>query len=333
MQTTRRRRPWLNRAMAAVVVAGAVSGHALAQSGWKPEKAVEIVVGTSPGGGQDTSARFVQKLIQDKKLVDVATTVVNKPGGNSAIGYAYLNQHAGSGHHLMLLTVPLLTNQIMGLSQTGYEDLTPLAVLFDEYIVAAVTVDSPIRTGKDLLDRIRKDPQSVSAGIPSLTGGGNFAIVMAAKAIGQDPKKLKTVVFKSGGDSATALLGGHIDVVMATTAAPVHQRRQGKVRIIAIASPKRMAGELADVPTFREQGADVVFSNWRGIVGPRGLTPAQIAYWENVFGRLAATDEFRQDVDSNQWVSNFRKSAEMRQFLKAQHDELKVLMTELGMAK
>jgi putative tricarboxylic transport membrane protein len=323
----------LIRVAALAMLAAAVPGHALAQSGWKPEKAVEIVVGTSPGGGQDTSARFVQKLIHDKKLVDVATTVVNKPGGNSAIGYAYLNQHPGSGHHLMLLTVPLITNQIMGLSQTSYEDLSPIAVLFEEYIVAAVTVDSPIRTGKDLLERIRKDPQSVSAGIPSLTGGGNFAIVMAAKAIGQDPRKLKTVVFKSGGDSATALLGGHIDVVLATTAAPVRQRRQGKVRIIAIAAPKRMAGELADVPTFREQGADVVFSNWRGIVGPRGLSPAQVAYWEGVFARLAATDEFKQDVESNQWVSNFRKSAEMRQFLKTQHDELKLLMTELGMAK
>jgi putative tricarboxylic transport membrane protein len=317
----------------AAMAALAVSADAAAQTGWKPERPVEIVVGTSPGGGQDTSARFVQKLLQDKKLIDVPANVVNKPGGNSAIGYAYLNQHAGSGHHLMLLTVPLITNQIMGLSQTGFEDLSPLALLFDEYIVAAVTVDSPMKTGKDLFDRIRKDPQSLSAGIPSLTGGGNFAIVMAAKALGQDPRRLKTVVFKSGGDSATALLGGHIDVVLATTAAPVHQRRQGKVRIIAIAAPKRMSGELADVPTFREQGADVVFSNWRGIVGPRGLSAAQVAYWEGVFARLAATEEFRQDVESNQWVSHFRRSVEMRQFLKAQHDELKVLMTELGMAK
>jgi putative tricarboxylic transport membrane protein len=311
----------------------ASSGHAMAQSSWRPEKTVEIVVGTSPGGGQDTSARFVQKLIQDKKLVDVATVVTNKPGGNSAIGYSYLNQHPGNGHHIMLLTVPLLTNQILGLSPIGYEDLSPLSVLFDEYIVAGVATDSPIKTGKDLLDRIRKDPQSVSVGIPSLSGGGNFAIVMAARSVGVDPKKLKSVVFKSGGDSVTALLGGHIDVVMSTTAAPVNQRRQGRMRIIAIAAPQRMGGELADVPTWREQGADVVFSNWRGMVGPRGLTPAQVAYWEAVFGRLVATDEFKQDVAANQWVSNYLKSAEMRQYLKSQHESLKVLLTDLGMAR
>jgi tripartite-type tricarboxylate transporter receptor subunit TctC len=106
-----------------------------AQTAWKPEKGVEIVVGTSPGGGQDTSARFVQKLMQDKQLVATPTVVLNKPGGGSSVGYAYLNQHPGDGHFIMLLTVPLITNHILGLSQIGYTDLSPLAVLFDDYIV------------------------------------------------------------------------------------------------------------------------------------------------------------------------------------------------------
>lgn len=318
----------------ALLIAAAPGGYARAQAtSWKPEKNVEIVVGTSPGGGQDTSARFVQKLIQDKQLVEVATTVVNKPGGGSSVGYAYLNQHPGDGHFTMLLTVPLITNHILGLSPIAYTDLSPLAVLFDEYIVATVVPDSPIGSGRDLLDRLKKDPASLSIGIPSLTGGGNFAVVMAAKAAGVDAKKLKTVVFKSGGDSVTALLGGHIDVMMSTTAAPVNQRRSGKVRILAIAAPQRVGGELADVSTWREQGVNVVFSNWRGMVGPRGLTSAQVAYWEAVFAEFAASEEFKRDLEKNQWVSNFRKSAEMRQFLKEQHDELKVLLTDLGMVK
>lgn len=320
--------------LAPVMMAIALAGQVSAQpAGWKPEKNVEIVVGTSPGGGQDTSARFVQKLIQDKQLVEVATAVVNKPGGGSSVGYAYLNQHAGDGHYIMLLTVPLITNHILGLSQVSHADLSPLAVLFDEYIVATVTPDSPIKSGKELLERLKKDPASASVGVPSLTGGGNFAIVMAAKAAGVDPKKLKTVVFKSGGDSVTALLGGHIDVMMSTTAAPVNQRRAGKARILAIAAPRRLGGELADVPTWREQGVNVVFSNWRGMVGPRGLTSPQIAYWEAVFAKVAASDDFKRDVEKNQWVSNFLNSAEMRQFLRVQHDELKVLLTELGMVK
>ena len=100
--------------LAAALVATGV-GAALAQA-WQPARAVEIIVGTSAGGGQDTSARFVQKLIQEHKLVAVPMAVVNKPGASSSIGYTYLSQQVGNGNHLMLLTVPLLTNYIMGVS-------------------------------------------------------------------------------------------------------------------------------------------------------------------------------------------------------------------------
>lgn len=318
--------------LVAPLAAAAFTGQALAQA-WQPERAVEIVVGTSPGGGQDQSARFVQKLIQDHKLVTVPTAVVNKPGAGSSIGYTYLNQQAGNAHHIMLLTVPLLTNYITGISSISYSQLTPLSVLFDEYIVATVKPDSPIKSARDLMERIKKDPSSVTVGIPSITGGGGLAILLAAKAVGVDPKQVKTVVFKSGGDSVSALLGGHIDVMMSTTAAPVAQLKAGTVRILAAAAPQRMEGLLANVPTLREHGINVVFSNWRGIVGPRGLTPAQVAYWEGILAKLVQLDEFKRDLDRNLWVSNFQNSAGMAKFLKAEHEELGALLGELGMAK
>src|SRR6266404_2518382 len=64
---------------------------------WKPDKSIEIIVGTGPGGGQDKTARTLNRLLVDKRLVDVAVTVVNKPGGGGAVGWTYLNQHAGEG--------------------------------------------------------------------------------------------------------------------------------------------------------------------------------------------------------------------------------------------
>ena len=307
-------------------------GQAQAQ-GWQPERAVEIIVGTSPGGGQDRSARFVQKLIQDNKLVAVPTAVVNKPGAGSSIGYTYLSQQAGNPHHLMLLTVPLLTNYITGISSISYADLTPVSTLFDDYIVATVKPDSPIKSARDLMERMKKDPSSVTVGIPSITGGGGLAILLAAKGAGIDPRQVKTVVFKSGGDSVSALLGGHVDVMMSTTAAPVAQLKAGTVRLLGIAAPKRLHGMLASVPTLSEQGVKVVFSNWRGIVAPKGLTPAQVAYWEGVFAKLVQVDEFKQDLDRRFWVSNYRDSAGMAAFLKADHEELRALLGDLGMAK
>lgn len=324
----------LPRALLVALLGIALSGAASAQTAaWRPDKNVEIIVGTSPGGGQDTSARLVQRIIQDNKFTAVPTAVVNKPGGGSAVGYTYLNQHPGDAHFIMLLTVPLLTNHILKLSPVAPSDLTPLAIVFDEYIVATVVPGSPLKSGKDLLDRLRKDPASLSIGVPSLTGGGNFAIVLAARAAGVDPRKLKTVVFKSGGDSMTALLGGHIDVMMSTTAAPILQRRSGKVRLLTVAAARRLPGELADVPTWHENGVNVVFSNWRGIVGPRGLSAAQIAYWDGVFSRVVATEEFKRDLEQNHLVPNYLRSEEMRRYMAAQYDELKVVLTELGMVK
>jgi putative tricarboxylic transport membrane protein len=314
------------------IVLWCAAGPAAAQA-WQPDRSVEIVVGTSPGGGQDTSARFVQKLMQDHKLVPVPTAVVNKPGAGSSIGYTYLNQQAGDPHHLMLLTIPLVTNYITGISSISYSELTPISVLFDDYIVAAVKPDSPIKSARELLDRMKKDPSSVTVGIPSITGGGGLAILLAAKAAGIDPRQVKTVVFKSGGDSVSALLGGHVDVMMSTTAAPVAQLKAGNVRILAVAAPRRMEGILANVPTLREQGINVVFSNWRGIVAPKGITPAQVAYWEGVFAKLVQLDDFKRDVERNLWVINFRNSAGMSQFLKAEHEELRALLGDLGMAK
>jgi putative tricarboxylic transport membrane protein len=206
-------------------------------------------------------------------------------------------------------------------------------VLFDDYIVATVKPDSPIKTARELMERIKKDPSSVTVGIPSITGGGGLAILLAAKTAGVDPRQVKTVVFKSGGDSVSALLGGHVDVMMSTTAAPVAQLKAGNVRILAAASPQRMEGVLANVPTLREQGINVVFSNWRGIVGPPGLAPAQVAWWEGVFAKLVQLDEFKRDLERNLWVSNFQNSAGMARFLKAEHEELQGLLADLGMAK
>jgi putative tricarboxylic transport membrane protein len=312
----------------------AVPGLVLAQAGgWEPGRNVEIVVGTSAGGGQDISARFVQKHLQEGKLLKVSSTVVNKPGASTAAGYTYLNQFPGDGNYIMLLTVPLITNYLVGLSPISYNDLTPLVVAWDEYIVATVAPNSALKTGKELLERLRKDPGSVRIGVSAITSGGNLTMAWAAKTAGVNPKALKVVSFKSGGDALTALMGGHIDVVMSSTDAAVQQRRSGTVRILTIAAPQRLPGELSDIATWREHGANVVFSNWRAIIGPRGLSPAQVAHWEGVFSRLMASEEFKRELEKNHWVSNFQRSAETKRFLQEQNDELKVLLTDIGLVK
>ena len=118
-------------------------GAAAATAEWKPDRPIEIIVGTGVGGGQDKSARTVQRILQEKKLVEQTVTVVNKPGGGGAVGYTYLNQHAGEGNIIYVGNPTLLTNHIIGRSPVNYTHVTPLAILLSESVAVSVRSESP----------------------------------------------------------------------------------------------------------------------------------------------------------------------------------------------
>lgn len=155
---------------------------------------------------------------------------------------------------------------------------------------------------------------------------------MVAKHAGADARKLKVVAF-GGNELITALLGGHVDVISTVTSNIVPHMQAGKMRMLAVAAPRRLGGVLADVPTWRELGVDAVVSNWSGVVGTKGLSPAQIAYWDDVFGRLVKTDEWKKDLERNLWENEYLNSADAAKFLHDDYAQLKAALVELGMAK
>ena len=323
-------------ALVAGVVLGvplAAGGGAAAAAEWKPEKPVEIIAVNAPGGGSDRIARIMVKILQENRYVQTPVSVVNKPGGGGTVAYAYINQRPGDGHYLVLGSRSILTNHIAGLGPS-YTDLTPVANLFGEYIAVTVKPDSPLRNGGDLIERVKKDPAGVSFGIATSLGNPNHQGVAAAfKAAGLDIKIMKNVIFPSGGAASTAMLGGHIDVVPISVAFAASLVRNGQVRLIAVTSPKRLPGVLADVPTWREQGYDAVVSTWRCLIGPKGMTKEQIAYWEAVFRRLIDADEWKNELESNFWTSEYMGSAETRKYMEQDNEQVKAFLTDLGMAK
>ena len=111
--------------------------------GWKPERPVEIVVGSTAGGGLDRTARLMQRVIQERRLIDQQAVILNKPGGAGAVGLAYLAQHSSDGHHVMVSGQALLTNHIMGRSTLHYADFTALALLAVEAVSFSVRAESP----------------------------------------------------------------------------------------------------------------------------------------------------------------------------------------------
>ena len=323
------------RALTALIALAAslAVGGAQAQPAWKPERPVELIAMNAPGGGSDRTLRIMAKILQEGRHVGVPLNVVNKPGGGGSVAYAYLNQHPGDAHFLQLASKSLLTNHIAG-HGPSYTDFTPIAFLFGEYISVTVRPDSPLRTGRDLVERLRKDPGALSFGIATSLGNPNHqAVATALKEAGIDIRKMKTVIFPSGGAASTAMLGGHVDVVPITAAFAASMARQGQVRLLAVTAPARLPDVLADVPTWREQGYDVVVSNWRSMVGPKGMTEAQIAYWEQTLRRFTESEEWKKELETNFWRSEYMRSAETRKYLDQDSAQVRAFLTALGLAK
>jgi putative tricarboxylic transport membrane protein len=315
---------------------GAATGSgALAQSAvWTPQKPVEFIVPDSPGGGQDTTVRVLQKILQESRSVTTPINVVNKPGGGGNLAYAYLNQFSGDAHHLAIATATMLTNHVLGLSTFSYSGFTPVAILYGEYIGLAVNADGPVRSGKDLIERLRNKPESITFAFGTSLGNANhIAIALVAKAAGVDPRKLKVVIYKASIDATTALMGGHVDVVSTPTSTYAPVMPTGKVRIIGIAAPQRLNGQFAGAPTWKEQGVNVVVSGYRMLIAPNGVNAGQLAFWNEAFARVAGTEAWKKVLRENDWEDSYMNSAESRKYLDARYDEYRNILVELGLAK
>ena len=322
---------WTACGLSLLLAASFVLAAAASAQQWKPTKTVELVVGSAPGGSPDVMARLIQNVFQKTGLVP-SSTVVNKPGAANTIGWAYLNQHVGDGHYIATFSPAVIGNKLLGTSQLDYTDFTPLNILAREYVVFAVKADSPIGSLKDLTARLKKDSQSVSFAFATARGNHNHIVLsMYLKSIGIDPKVAKAVVYPGGGPAQTAMLGGHIDVYVASPRSMVPLQGEGRARILAISSPQRESGAMASLPTFRELGHDAVFFTWRGFMGPKGLKAPEIAYWDNVFAAVARSDEWRKDTEQQMWNADYLLSAETRKHLDREYEQLKVILSDLGL--
>ncbi len=313
--------------------ASAFSMAALAQPAWKPERPIEIIVTCQPGCGPDIAARTIQKIWQDHKIVQIPSVVANKAGGGGAVAYSYLQQKPGDAHAMVLSGAGAVVNSIMGRG-VGYKDITPVAMMSAEYVGIAVKPESPFKSGRALLDALKKDINAATFGVANSLGNANHqAVALALKVEGIHPAKAKTVVFQSGANAITALLGSHVQVVPASVALWVNPVKAGQVRLISVTSPKRMSGQFANVPTWREQGADAVVSVWRMITMAPGLTPAQLAYWQEALRKTTETAEWKRDLEVNYQSDEFMAGKELAQGLDALYAQLKALLTDLELAK
>jgi putative tricarboxylic transport membrane protein len=309
-------------------------GAGAGAQGWVPQKNVELIVPVVPGGTNDKLARAIERTFVAGKLVGASVTVVHKPGGGNQIAYAYMSQQAGDPHYLLMGTTTLITGHATGSSKLTYTDFSPIASVFNDYVVVAVYAGSPLKGGNDLVARMRADPQSLPLGFASALGNHHHIIAgLFMKNIGANPRGLKTVVFKGSAEALTALLGSHIEIVSTGAGNAAPHMAAGKLRVLGVSSGQRLPGTMAVVPTWKEQGVDLVYGSWRSIIGAKGLTAAQVTYWENALRRVVESPDWKAELERNYWGDFFMTGADLRRVYEREYREMKAVLVELGLAK
>jgi putative tricarboxylic transport membrane protein len=319
--------------VAVLAIALSFAVGAWGQPAWRPEKPVEFIVPTAPGGNNDRLTRLAQKILQDRKLVATPSVVVNRAGGNQTLALLHALQHPGDPHYILFSNPAIFTNELNGITTRRYTELTPLALLVIENTVMTVRAGSPLRNMADLAERLKADPDSVSFAMPSRGGQPHLTAAAAVRAAGIDPRRMKVVVFKGSGDSITAVLGGHVDVMVSSSGSVLGLVQNGQARVLAVAAARRMGGPLAGAPTFREQGIDTTgIPAWRGFFGPQQLTPAQIAFWDDAFSKMVDSPEWKKNLEEGN-VTQYLGSREFARYLEAEYATARAIMSDLGLTK
>jgi putative tricarboxylic transport membrane protein len=302
-----------------------------------PEKPISIVAPSGAGGGWDLTARAIAKVLAETKLVEQNITVENKPGGGGAVFLAeYATQDTKNPYKLFVSSPPIIINHAKkeGNSPFGYKDTTPLAQLTKDYGAIVVNADSPFKDLTSLLEAIKNDPTKITAAGGSSPGSMDHLVaILPAFKFGVDPKVVKYVSYDGGGEAIAALLGGNADFIATDASAVGEYLKAGKVRVLAVSSTERLSGELADVPTLKEAGVDADFTIWRGLFGPKEMSEAELAFWQEKLDELSTNETWLKELEANGWESEYKNAADFKVFLESQEQVITELLTALGMQK
>jgi putative tricarboxylic transport membrane protein len=265
-------------------------------------QALECIVPAKPGGGMDGVCKMVRQVLSEKDGLAGPMKISYLPGGIGAVAWSsVVSQRRGGGDTLVTFSGGSLLNLAQGkYGHAAVSDVRWVAGVAADYGMIAVRQDAPYRNLRELFEAMRRDPAKITIGVSGTIGSQDWLKVsMLARRSRIDSKNFRFVALEGGGDSFTALQANHVQVVSGDASEAAAYFHEGKFRILAVLAEQRLPGLLADVPTAREQGFDVVWPIIRGFYMSAQASEADYQRWVGIFDRLMATDAFaRQRVAS-----------------------------------
>ncbi|MDH1107219.1 tripartite tricarboxylate transporter substrate binding protein [Pseudomonas otitidis] len=300
-------------------------------------KRPECIAPAAPGGGFDLTCKLAQSALMDAKLLSKPMRVTYMPGGVGAVAYnAVVAQRPGDAGTITAWSSGSLLNLAQGKFGRFDENAVRwLAGIGTSYGAIAVRNDSPYKTLDDLVNALKADPGKVVIGSSGTVGSQDWMqTALLAKAAGIDPRNLRYVALEGGGEIATALLGGHIQVGSTDISDSMPHILAGNMRILAVLSDERLPGEdKANIPTAKEQGYDITWPVVRGFyLGPK-VSDEDYAWWKAAFDQLLASEDFAKLRDQRELFPFAMTGPELDAYVKQRVAQYKDMAKEFGLTQ
>jgi putative tricarboxylic transport membrane protein len=305
------------------------AGFALATSA-SAQMELKLIAPAAPGGGWDQTARSMQQAMVTAGAAK-SVQVANIPGAGGTVGLAQFVNAKGDGNQLMVNGFVMVGAIIRNKSPVTLDQATPIARLTGEYLAVVVPANSPIRTVQELAAAVKADPAKVTWAGGSAGGVDHILVALFAKAVGADPTRINYIPFSGGGESLAALLGGKVTAGVSGYGEYEGQIKAGKLRVLAVSSPKRLDG--VEAPTLKEQGIDLELANWRSVVAPPGISAEQKKALIDAVEKMARSPAWAEVLKQKGWDDVFLAGDAFARFLKDEQARVLEVMKTVGLVK
>ena len=316
-------------------LAGALSTSALALTGCAGTVAkpgdlsrLRIMAPASPGGGWDTTARLLQRVIRSTAIAR-NVQVFNVEGAGGTIGLGQLARESDDAL-LMMMGLVMVGAIETNKSAIGLTDVTPVARLLGEPEIIVAPSSSPYATLADFVKAWKADPRGLPIAGGSAGGTDQVLAGLLGAAGGVDPRQINYIAYSGGGQSLAALLGNQVAAGISGIGEYGPQVLSGDLKGWAVSSPER-SPQVPDVPTITEAGYDVVVSNWRGLMTRPGIAPQPFADLVELVQHAHDTPEWRDVLAKQGWDDEFLPGADYGRFLADEEQRVSTILRQIGL--
>ena len=315
----------------ALALASAMVLPVHAQDMRAPEGPIEFTVGAGAGGSPDVIMRTIAQIMNEEGIVENPIVIQNRSGAGHSNAYNHVLSLPGDENTLLTMASPVFTTPIVQGTPSVVDQVTPIAGFIQSELVLLTTPDSPYNSLTDMVTAATAEPGRVRVAGGASGGNDHIATGLIETAAGIT---LTYIPHESGGAARATFLGGNVELHFATLAEGMEQIAAGTAKPLAILSETRRTEEaLANVPTAKEQGVDVVYTQFWGVAGPANLDPAVAAWWADKFRKATETKTWQDGLTANLQLGQFYALDEAGAYFNREEETFRTVLTKIGLAK